>query len=235
MNIKAVLFDLDGTLLPMDQYTFVKAYFGYLSKKLYPYGFEPQKLVESIWNGTMLMVKNNGTKTNEEVFWDYFKKVYGDDVMKYHPIFEEYYHNEFQQVKNVCGFNELSKEIIEVLKQKGKRLILATNPIFPSIATYSRTSWAGLNPEDFEYITTYENSSYCKPNLDYYKEILKLHNLDPKDCLMVGNDVTEDMVTKELGMQVFLITDNLINKNNVDISIYPHGNLSDLLDFIKNI
>ena len=34
MNIKAVLFDLDGTLLPMDQDIFVKSYFGLLAKKL---------------------------------------------------------------------------------------------------------------------------------------------------------------------------------------------------------
>ena len=163
MNIKAVLFDLDGTLLPMDQDTFVKAYFGYLSKKLYPYGFEPQKLIESIWNGTMLMVKNNGKKTNEEVFWDYFKKIYGNEVMKYHPIFEEYYHNEFQQVKNVCGFNELSKEVIDVLNNDGyevglievhlyrpfskEHLINSIPPSVKKIAVLDRTKEIGSGGE----------------------------------------------------------------------------------------
>lgn len=233
--IKTVLFDLDGTLLPMDQETFVKAYFGLLSKKLYPYGFEPKKLIDSIWYGTAAMIQNNGKCTNEEVFWNVFKKIYGEDVIKYHPIFEEYYKIEFQQVKDVCGYNILAKKVIEILKQKGKDLVLATNPIFPSVATNSRIKWAGLEKEDFKYISTYENSKFCKPNLEYYREILTKLNLHPEECLMVGNDVIEDAITSELGIKVFLLTDNLINKNNIDITIYPHGSFNELLEYIEQI
>ena len=65
MGIKVVLFDLDGTLLPMEQEKFVKSYFGSLAKKLAPYGFEPEKLIESIWAGMKAMVTNNTDKTNK--------------------------------------------------------------------------------------------------------------------------------------------------------------------------
>lgn len=44
-----VLFDLDGTLLPMDQDAFTKAYFQCLAAKLAPYGYEPAKLIDSVW------------------------------------------------------------------------------------------------------------------------------------------------------------------------------------------
>ena len=51
---------------------------------------------------------------------------------------------------------------------------------------------------------------------------------------MVGNDVTDDMEpATEVGMQVFLLTDYLINKNGADISVYPHGNYDDLLAYVK--
>lgn len=107
--------------------------------------------------------------------------------------------------------------------------------MFPAIATESRTRWAGLQPEDFALYTTYENFRYCKPNLDYYREILTKLGCAPEECLMVGNDVGEDMVTRELGMQVFLLTPCLINKSGADISAYPNGGFDDLLRFVETL
>lgn len=52
---------------------------------------------------------------------------------------------------------------------------------------------------------------------------------------MVGNDVSEDMIAQDLGMQVFLLTDCLINKENEDISRYPHGSFPQLMDYIGSI
>ena len=49
------------------------------------------------------------------------------------------------------------------------------------------------------------------------------------------NDVCEDMIARELGMHVFLLTDCLINKDNADISIYPNGNFDALLHYIKKL
>ena len=138
-------------------------------------------------------------------------------------------------MQEVCGYHPMAAETIAKLRQAGIRVALATNPIFPSIATYKRIRWAGLKPEDFEWITTYENSKYCKPNLRYYQEVLERLGVAPEDCLMVGNDVGDDMVAEELGMQVFLLTDCLINKTDKDISRYPNGGFDELLRFLENI
>ena len=119
------------------------------------------------------------------------------------------------------------------MKAKGKGVVLATNPLFPSVATRNRASWAGLDISDFLLYTTYENSCYCKPNPKYYIEICEKLKLDPTECLMVGNDVTEDMVAETLGMKVFLLTDCIINKKNKDISAYPHGGFKELKQFIE--
>ncbi|MBQ7839810.1 MAG: HAD family hydrolase, partial [Lachnospiraceae bacterium] len=112
---------------------------------------------------------------------------------------------------------------------------LATNPLFPAIATQSRAKWAGLDPEDFALITTYENSYHCKPNPDYYQEIMDKLKVKPEECMMVGNDVSEDMIARELGMKVFLLTDCLINKDGADISQYPNGSFPELLDYIRSL
>lgn len=235
MSFKAVLFDLDGTLLPMDQDIFVGAYFKGLSAKLAPFGYDPKQLINAIWGGTAAMIKNNGEKTNENAFWDFFCSIYGDDARKHEPIFEEFYKKEFQNVKSVCGFDSNSAQVVHKLKNSGIRVVLATNPIFPAIATESRIRWAGLTPEDFELYTTYENIGFSKPNPKYYIEITKQLGVTPEECLMVGNDVGDDMVAEKIGMKVFLLTDNLINKDNTDISVYPNGNFSQLSDYIDSL
>jgi FMN phosphatase YigB (HAD superfamily) len=125
--------------------------------------------------------------------------------------------------------------VIGVLKEKGMRCVLATNPIFPEAATLHRISWAGLDPKDFLLYTTYENSRHCKPNPEYYRDILAQIGEDPEACLMVGNDVQEDMVARELGMQVFLLTDCLLDRMKTDLSQYPHGDFSALLALVKKI
>ena len=235
MSIKVVLFDLDGTLLPMDQDVFVKAYFKGIAAKLAPYGYEPKALIDAIWSGTIEMIKNDGRITNEEAFWDYFASIYGEKSLADMPLFEKFYIENFDAVKEVCGYNPVAAETVEKLKKDGIRVALATNPIFPSIATEKRMRWAGLKPEDFEFFTTYENSKYCKPNLCYYKELLKQLGAKPEECLMVGNDVGDDMVAEDLGMKVFLLTDYLINKTDKEISNYHNGGFSELLQFINDL
>lgn len=233
--ITACLFDLDGTLLPMDQEVFVKSYLSRLAKKMAPFGYDPETLVKAVWSGTGAMVKNDGSATNETVFWRTFDRIFGRDTRVDEPLFERFYREEFQQVQDDCGFAPLAAETIRQVKAMGIRTVLATNPLFPPIATQSRIRWAGLDPEDFEYITTYDNSSRCKPNPDYYREILDKLDLKADECLMVGNDVTEDMAAAETGMRVFLLTDCLINQGGADISQYPNGSFPELLSYIRSV
>ena len=235
MTIKVVLFDLDGTLLPMDQDVFLKAYFKGLVTKLAPLGYEPDRLVEAVWTATGAMVNNDGSCTNEEAFWRSFSGCFGQECRKDLPVFEDFYRSEFQNVRNACGFQPGSASLVSELKQRGIPVILATNPLFPAIATFSRIRWAGMKPEDFNLITTYENSRFCKPNPDYYREILRMTEIAPEECLMVGNDVDEDMIARDLGMEVFLLTDCIINKKGKDISRYPHGGFAELRQYLDLI
>ncbi len=229
------LFDLDGTLLPMDQDKFVDIYFKGLAQKFALIGNDPKILIATVWEGTKAMINNDGTMSNCERFWNTAGKILGGDIDEYEKIFNDYYENEFQMLKEVTQPNTTVKECIRVLKDKGYRIILATNPLFPKIATYSRIRWAGLKPEDFEWITTYENSSYCKPNVKYFEEILDNLSLIPEQCIMIGNDVSDDMSAEFIGMDTYLVTDCLINTQNKDIIHYKKGTLQELLDFIKGL
>ncbi len=232
MAITTVLFDLDGTLLPMDQDVFIQDYFRRIAAKLAPQGYDPQMLISTIWRGTGAMVKNDGTRSNEKAFWELAVAVYGERILQDKHFFDEFYETEFDKIRAVCGFHPAAAEIVRKLRESGIRVVLATNPIFPARATQWRIQWAGLKPEDFALYTTYENSRYCKPNPDYYRDILLRLHVTGEECVMVGNDVGEDMIARELGMQVFLLTDCLINKNGQDITQYPNGDFSALSAFL---
>ena len=235
--IDTVLFDLDGTLLPMDQDEFVHAYMSLLAKKLADHGYDPRHLVTAVWAGTRAMVENTGEKTNEEVFWADFCRTFGEDARKDEPLFEEFYATDFGHARKVCGFEPAAGEIVDMLKERGVRVALATNPLFPVIATRQRIRWAGLNPEDFSLITTYENSRRCKPNPDYYRDVLAALGVKPEGCIMVGNDVDEDILpARQLGMKTFLLTPSLLNRTGRDLSGLEQGGFGELKEFLlKNL
>lgn len=228
-----ILFDLDATLLPMDQNEFVKEYFKHLARKLAPHGYEAGALVDAVRKGTAAMIRNDGSRSNEDAFWSEFANILGEDALADKPLFDEFYMNEFENARGVCGFNPAAAGTVRALKAAGFRVALATNPIFPAAATEKRIRWAGLEPDDFELITTYENSCFCKPNPAYYTDIARSLSVKPSDCLMVGNDATEDMAAQEAGMSVFLITDCLINRENKDISVYPNGSFEQLMEYVQ--
>lgn len=235
MAIRYVLFDLDGTLLPMDQELFIKAYLKGLAAKMAPYGFDPAKIIDGLWAGTGAMMKTDGSLRNDELFWKVFRSIVGEFSSEHMEAVDDFYHNEFQSVKSVCGFAPRAAEVIAAVKAKGLIPVLATNPLFPRLATESRVRWAGLQPEDFAYITVYDNAFYCKPNVKYYEEILSVMGASPEECVMVGNDAKEDTAVEALGIPVFLLTDCLINSDGRDITKYPNGGFDELLRFIEGL
>lgn len=233
--VRNILFDLDGTLLVMkDQELFVKLYLEALCRRFCPVlGVSPKELSHAIWASTEKMFLNDGSSLNREVFWRSFAEIMGKDILERESEFDDFYANEFVYAKQATGVNPYALKAVQTLKEKGYRLILATNPVFPTVATVNRLSWAGIPKDMFELITVYDNSSFCKPNPDYYREIMSKLSILPRDYLMVGNDVDEDMITDNIGMETYLVTDCLENKNNKDYSHFRQGSMEDFYIFAK--
>ena len=181
------------------------------------------------------MVANNGSRTNEQVFWDYFVSIYGEKAVKDRPFFDAFYLDHYDKLKQTCGFLKEANEVVKYLKGKGYRLALTTNPVFPTMATQKRIIWAGLDKNDFELVTTYEDCHYCKPNSKYFQEVLDKMGVKAEDCIMVGNDMIEDLCAEEIGIDIFMLTHNLINRDNKDITLYPNGTLQDFLKYIDEV
>ncbi len=123
--------------------------------------------------------------------------------------------------------------MVEYLTDKGYELVLATAPLFPWQATHERIRWAGLEPAHFKTITTYERCRYTKPHLSYYKNLLEEIGREAEECLMVGNDVDEDLAASEVGMQTFLVDEMLINPSGKPIACLGRGSLAQCADFLE--
>ena len=232
---KNYLFDLDGTLLPMDMGKFTELYLQALCRRFVPeIGIDAKTLVKGVWSGAEAMAKNDGLRMNCEVFWRTMNDVCKRDMRAYACDFDDFYRNEFIYAKNGTGYTPYAKKTIEYLKSKNVRLIVATNPIFPKASTYRRIEWAGLDPNDFDYITVYDNCSSCKPNLNYFADICSICGVIPEESLMVGNDVDEDMCASRLGFNTFLVTDCLINRRGRDISVYRNGSFEEFYRYLTN-
>ena len=230
-----VLFDLDGSLLPMDQEKFVKYYMGALGKTFAPEGYDPGLLTSSVWKGTEAMMRNDGTMSNWDRFWEVFSDSMGQDMKSREEFFVQFYREQFIEAKAATGFQPLAPKAVRELKQKGYTVILATNPLFPSVATLRRMEWAGLKPEDFSLVTTYEEEYFCKPSLQYYTSILERFHKEPEQCMMVGNDVDEDMCVTELGMAGYLLTDCMLNRHGRSLEGFLSGNFEQFYAYVQEM
>ena len=206
MPPQAILFDLDGTLLPLEFNDFVSGYFAALEK--YFWGVFPDGgLAKMITASTQEMLQNDGTKSNSDAFWFDFVKLTGRPREELEPMFEEFYRKDFAGLcpEGLVYFPEAS-QVVAAVRDKGIRTVLATNPLFPRIAIEHRMAWAHLDTGLFDFITDYENMRFSKPNPAYYRQISEELDVPAGDCLMVGNDIGLDLVpARAAGMMTYLV------------------------------
>jgi len=236
--IDTIMFDLDGTLCRFSQDDFINTYFKEISKVFAGLGFDPETSVKGVWAGTKAMVLNDGGKLNTKRFWDAFSEfmdVSDGQLKAAEAACDSFYSNEFNVVKSIVDHSDIPKRLVRDMAAKGYCIVLATNPLFPPCAVDSRLDWIGLTKSDFELITHYENSSYCKPNLSYYREILSKIGKSPEQCLMVGNNPAEDMIASELGIEVFLVTDYMENETGIDITAFRNGTIEDMEEYLLSL
>ena len=236
MKKTTVLFDLDGTLIGMNQDEFIRLYFEVMLDKLRRLGYDAENTLELLERCIRATKRNDGTVTNEVRFWQTLERELGtvpDDLRR---AILTFYSDDFSFIlERSCTAYPRANEILEAARRKGLRLILATNPLFPAVATHQRIRLGGMRPEDFEYITAYENSSYCKPSSEYFRELLDKLGITPEECVMIGNDTKDDFSAHALGIPVFILVDGLINQGGVDLNDYPHGSFDELIEYIESL
>ena len=231
---RAIFFDLDGTLLPMELEEFMEKYMSTLTAFVVAHGLEPKLFQKALMAGIKAMAEDDSPRSNAEAFWEMFFSIVEEDSEKWIKLFEDFYENEFGKIGKGFKKNPCAAEAVELLSEKGFPLVLATMPMFPLKAVEWRCEWAGVDPGIFERVTNFENSTSVKPKLAYYEENLKAAGLKPEEVLMVGNNTREDLAAMELGCDGYIIVDHLINPNEFDLGTVKHGSFNDFIEWISD-
>ncbi len=224
--LKAVLFDIDNTLILYDEYAFFSRYIPGITRRfadiIPPDGF-PQRLI----GATQKLMQNDGSRPNIELFLDHFTKDYEDRRQESWNRFMAFYNTEFDAFRELVTAPQGISAVFGELKALGLTLVLASNPIWPEEVQRMRAGWAGIEESAFGFITHIGNMSFCKPKLGYYLEICEKTGIGPNECLMVGNDRVNDMIAGRTGMKTFLTRDGAdIDRSSLAMSreIGKHGN-----------
>ena len=232
---KAILFDMDGTLLHMDQDKLISTYTKLLMGALLPLGAKPDLLLNGFYSGVKAMITNDGTKTNADAFWCELGRLLGGDMAPYEKAADAFYYDGYEKIRELTWENPWARKAVDTAKQKGIRVALATNPVFPRVAQIKRLEWAGFEENNFEIITDYESESFCKPNPKYFLSVCERLGVAPEECLMVGNDASDDMKgASAAGLDCFLVTDCLIETDKY-IWDGERGTFEELLEKIKRL
>lgn len=232
---KAVFFDLDGTLLPMDIDEFMGSYMAKLGGFMAARGVDPQAFGAGMKAGIKAMARHNGDITNEQAFFEAFYEYVNKDERDWMASFTQFYETEFDAIGANVSPNPAAAQAVKTLADKGYTLVLTTMPMFPQMAVRTRLAWAGIDPALFSRITSFENSSSVKPHLTYYAENLAATGLSGKDVLMVGNNTVEDLSALDMGTDAYLITDFLLDPVDYDLSSVKHGSMEEFARWVEGL
>jgi FMN phosphatase YigB (HAD superfamily) len=236
-GVEILLFDLDGTLVDMDS----KFVLPLMLRGIFRFMrfIPPWRFIQTFWRAVKAVETHETTMTNHEVFCTSLMEHARGSREDLNRILDDVLVIDFAKAGKYFSETPGALKTLEVVKERNIRAILATNPMVPLKAVKTRMYFgAGIDNFPFEYITHSENSTSCKPRVSYYQELLAKLNLDPKKCLMIGNDPLKDLPAMELGIRTFLLKGDKFDKKIKHYDKYPfmlgtHQDLQNLLRGMK--
>jgi len=192
-TVRAILFDLDDTLLGNDMDRFLKAYFGLLAPHVAAY-VPSEKFIPALLAATRTMVENTDPGvTNQQAFVaDFFPRI-GRTMDELMPVFDDFYATQFGKLCPQTRRLPEARSIVRAAFDAGYDVVIATNPLFPDTAIRQRMEWADVAEFPFKLVTSYEVMHFSKPHPEYYLEIAERIGRQPSECVMVGDDWNNDI------------------------------------------
>ncbi|HPI74196.1 MAG TPA: HAD family hydrolase [bacterium] len=232
---QAILFDLDGTLLGLNNTKFLKVYLQAMAPRIAPY-FNGHDFSQPILAGTEAMMQSQGRHASlRDLFIETFDRHSPVPFAELETAFNEFYEHEFNQVRSIATRLPHSLPVLQAAARHTDKIALATIPLFPAIAIEQRCRWAGIESFPFALITSFENMRYSKPNPEYYREIAHHLAVPADECLMIGNDHIDDLSAAAVGMETFLVLDDELNAGKSRYAPTYSGYLADLTTFLENL
>lgn len=232
--VKTLLFDLDGTLLDVDMEVFLPAYLKALAPRV-ARALPPQRFVADLLASTEAMVCNEDpSRTNQQVFLEDFFGRTGLKPEEWMPVFDDFYRTDFHRLRSLTAPRPVSRRLVEAAVEQGYEVVVATNPVFPRVAIEARLAWGNLAGLPFRLVTSYEIMHFCKPNPQYFAEVLEMVGRTADECVMIGNDAREDMAACRVGLRTFLTVEGRVGQASASCPPTWEGSLEDVLTRVEH-
>ncbi|UCF31698.1 MAG: HAD family hydrolase [bacterium] len=228
-GIQALLLDLDGTLIDIEVSFFLDTMIKSMQDHFRPH-LDPAVFSDGLYGAidAILSAPRRDGETNREAFYSAFERMTGLDASLAEKVFRAYYLEVFPGHSDQGSAAPSAEPFVRAAREKGLRLALATNPIFPAESVVERLRWGGLAPGLFDVISVLDHMRSCKPQREYFIEMSDALGVDPERCLMVGNDVEQDLPAAEVGMKTFLVERNVIHRGTGRVDPDMRGDLEEL-------
>jgi FMN phosphatase YigB (HAD superfamily) len=236
-GLKALLLDLDDTLIDNAMDTFIPAYFRAL--EAFVAGVvAPGRFIEELLSATRAMNHNDGTgPSNEEVFAAVFYPALGVPREEMEPLLARFYDEAFPRLEPLVRPRAAAPKVVGWAKARGLQVVIATNPLFPRTAIEQRMAWGGVGVDRFDYdlVTSYENCRATKSSPAYFLEIVSKLGRRPEECLMVGDNWGWDVICAgEAGIPSYWITMDGAKPPEPVVPIVGRGDLDEFLTAAEN-
>jgi FMN phosphatase YigB (HAD superfamily) len=240
--IKAVLLDLDDTLLFTDTNAFVERYLAAMGKTIierHPdLAFASLPVHKAIMLATRATIENlDPTRTNMDVFNEAAAELLNLPVETLQTIFDDFHEDPYRQLASGTRTIPVARLLINRLLMTGMSVTVATNPIFGSDAIMQRLAWAGIDKPIIPYalVTHIENMHFTKPNPHYYEEILARVGIEADEAIMVGDSIVNDIIPAgRAGLNTFWITDGNSLPADLPADLQP-DEMGTLADFDQRV
>ncbi|MBN2537350.1 HAD family hydrolase [candidate division WOR-3 bacterium] len=206
-RLKAVLLDIDNTVILFDESSFYNRYIDLLAPVLADV-FDRSEVGRRVMCATRSLEYGRQLHPVGRRFMDAFCEGLPDRRAEIETRFDRFYRERFTELRHLVTPVPLAYRTILAVRRHRLLLAVASNPVWPAAAQAMRLGWAGLGNLPFVHLTHSGNSRFTKPDPRYYRALCDRLGVEAGQCLMVGNDPVNDGDATRIGMHTYLTTDS---------------------------
>lgn len=226
--MRAVLFDLDDTLLENNGDLFFEAYLDALARHVESWIPRAKLLDAAMVAGAAMVAAHHPERTNEQVLLEALPSTLGVDPVRFEAQFRRFEQGDFRGLGPPWRAHPWVPDLVRTVVDRGIAVVVATSPIYPLPVIEERMRRAGVRDLPWSLVTSWDRMHSTKPSPSYFEEIARLLGLAPDQCVMVGDDFFQDIVARRIGMHTYFVGQPLPG-----LDTGPGGSLREIIEWLE--